>query len=154
MTSPRLNLIVIRSLDAVRLVAFYRMLGISFVEEQHGNGPVHWAADLDGLVLEVYPAKTPVVLLMISRRSLRFEGVVESWAVLESQGTSYSIAPAANHDERSHEAKGFKVGLHFGRVPDLAMLGFEILSAAGFGIDLGDHFSADAFSRIRHCLSL
>lgn len=58
MTSPRLNLIVIRSLDAVRLVAFYQMLGISFEEEQHGRGPVHWAADLDGLVLEIYPAKT------------------------------------------------------------------------------------------------
>ena len=34
------------------------MLGMSFQEEQHGSGPVHWAADLDGIVLEVYPAKS------------------------------------------------------------------------------------------------
>lgn len=37
---------------------FYELLGIHFQREQHGSGPVHWASDLDGLVLEVYPAKT------------------------------------------------------------------------------------------------
>ena len=34
------------------------MLGMSFQEEQHGSGPIHWAADLDGIVLEIYPAKS------------------------------------------------------------------------------------------------
>ena len=58
-SSPsRLNLIVIRSLEPGRTVAFYQMLGMSFQEEQHGSGPVHWAADVDGVVLEIYPAKS------------------------------------------------------------------------------------------------
>ena len=34
------------------------MLGMTFQQEQHGSGPVHWAADLDGIVLEIYPAKS------------------------------------------------------------------------------------------------
>lgn len=36
---------------------FYAGLGLSFVEEQHGAGPVHHAATLaDGTVIELYPA--------------------------------------------------------------------------------------------------
>ncbi|MCA9051631.1 MAG: bleomycin resistance protein, partial [Planctomycetaceae bacterium] len=27
--------------------------------EQHGKGPIHWAAELDALVMEVYPAQSP-----------------------------------------------------------------------------------------------
>ena len=54
----RLNLLVIRSLDPKRTVAFYESLGLRFQEEQHGNGPVHWAADIDGLVMEIYPARS------------------------------------------------------------------------------------------------
>lgn len=56
MTSPRLNLIVIRSSDPARTVAFYKALGLRFQEEQHGNGPIHWAAEFDSLVMEIYPA--------------------------------------------------------------------------------------------------
>ena len=58
MTSPRLNLIVIRSSDPARTVAFYKALGLSFQEEQHGKGPIHWAAEFDSLVMEIYPAKS------------------------------------------------------------------------------------------------
>jgi hypothetical protein len=50
MNAPRINLIVIRSLDPRRTVAFYKMLGMDFHEEYHGNGPVHWAAVLNRLV--------------------------------------------------------------------------------------------------------
>lgn len=36
---------------------FYTGLGLSFVREQHGEGPEHYAAELPGgLVLELYPA--------------------------------------------------------------------------------------------------
>ena len=56
--TSRMNLIVVRSLEPSRTLAFYKMLGLDFHEEQHGSGPVHWAADLDGLVLEIYPAKS------------------------------------------------------------------------------------------------
>ncbi|MGW0594791.1 VOC family protein [Streptosporangium sp. NPDC002607] len=36
--------------------AFYAGLGLSFVKEQHGAGPEHYAATLDGVVFELYPA--------------------------------------------------------------------------------------------------
>lgn len=37
---------------------FYAGLGLSFVHEQHGAGPAHYAAELrDGLVIELYPGK-------------------------------------------------------------------------------------------------
>ena len=39
-------------------MTFYKMLGMDFQEEQHGSGPVHWAAELDGVVLEIYAAKS------------------------------------------------------------------------------------------------
>lgn len=86
MTSPHLNLIVIRSLDAVRLVAFYQLLGISFKEEQHGRGPVHWAADLDGLVLEVYPAKTSDEVNEAVRLGFEIEDVIATVNALRSSG--------------------------------------------------------------------
>jgi catechol 2,3-dioxygenase-like lactoylglutathione lyase family enzyme len=35
---------------------FYASLGLDLLREQHGGGPVHYAAELpDGLVLEIYP---------------------------------------------------------------------------------------------------
>jgi lactoylglutathione lyase len=53
---PRLNLLVLRAADLDVTLSFYRALGLSFNEEQHGKGPVHYACELDGLVLEIYPA--------------------------------------------------------------------------------------------------
>lgn len=36
--------------------AFYAGLGLVFAKEQHGTGPEHYAAELPGLVFELYPA--------------------------------------------------------------------------------------------------
>lgn len=58
MTPPRLNLLVIRSEEPARAVNFYELLGLRFQEEQHGKGPVHWAAQSVGLVMEIYPARS------------------------------------------------------------------------------------------------
>lgn len=55
MNAPQVNLIVVRSIEPSRSVEFYKMLGMEFQEEQHGSGPAHWAPDIDGIVLEVYP---------------------------------------------------------------------------------------------------
>ena len=57
-STSRLNLIVIRSVEPSRTMTFYKMLGMKFQEEKHGRGPVHWAADLDGVTPEIYPAKS------------------------------------------------------------------------------------------------
>ncbi len=47
---------VIRAEDPARLRDFLAAFGLAFVEEKHGDGPVHWACQgPDGRVLEVYP---------------------------------------------------------------------------------------------------
>lgn len=53
-TSAALLVIYTQQLGACR--AFYAGLGLRLVEEQHGSGPIHYAAELPGLVLELYPA--------------------------------------------------------------------------------------------------
>lgn len=54
----RVSLLVLytEQLDACR--SFYADLGLPFVREQHGAGPVHYAAELfNGLVIEIYLGK-------------------------------------------------------------------------------------------------
>lgn len=36
---------------------FYETVGLAFVEERHDEGPVHYACDFQGIVLEIYPLK-------------------------------------------------------------------------------------------------
>jgi predicted enzyme related to lactoylglutathione lyase len=74
-SSPSLNLIVVRSFDPARTVTFYESLGIRFQEEQHGKGPVHWAVNLDGLVLEVYPAKAEKEVDQTTRLGFEVEDI-------------------------------------------------------------------------------
>lgn len=52
-----LNLIVLRTAQMDAMLAFYRALGLNFIEEQHGKGPVHYACEIDSLVIEIYPAE-------------------------------------------------------------------------------------------------
>lgn len=51
----KLNLLVIRSAQPAVLAAFYTQLGINFEYHRHGTGPLHYAAAINGLVLEIYP---------------------------------------------------------------------------------------------------
>jgi predicted enzyme related to lactoylglutathione lyase len=51
-----LTLLVLKTNRLDELVGFYETLGIAFGEEQHGNGPRHYAGKLGDLVLELYPA--------------------------------------------------------------------------------------------------
>lgn len=53
----KLNLLVLRCRDLDVSKAFYEQLGFSFEKEQHGSGPMHYVAELDGLVFELYPLK-------------------------------------------------------------------------------------------------
>jgi catechol 2,3-dioxygenase-like lactoylglutathione lyase family enzyme len=52
---PSLNLLVIRAENPQRLCEFYTALGLRFVREQHGAGPVHHASEIGGSVFEIYP---------------------------------------------------------------------------------------------------
>ena len=51
----QLSLLVLRAKQPQELVAFYSLFGCRFAQEQHGNGPVHYACELGPSVLEIYP---------------------------------------------------------------------------------------------------
>ncbi|MEX1028309.1 MAG: VOC family protein [Candidatus Paceibacterota bacterium] len=86
MTSPRLNLLVIRSQEPNRTVRFYELLGLRFQEEQHGKGPVHWAAEVDGVVVEVYPAQSKGEVDRSTRLGFDLDDVESVVASLRDQG--------------------------------------------------------------------
>lgn len=48
--------LVMRTKDADKLKIFYETIGLSFVKEQHGEGPWHYSCMLGNFVLEIYPA--------------------------------------------------------------------------------------------------
>jgi len=51
-----LNLLVIWSQVLTDLVKFYNLLGLNLQPEQHGNGPIHYTAQLSGnTIFEIYP---------------------------------------------------------------------------------------------------
>ena len=55
MNAVKLNLLVLKTHQLDRLRAFYGVMGIAFVEEKHGEGPLHLAARVGDVVVELYP---------------------------------------------------------------------------------------------------
>lgn len=51
----QLSLLVLKTHQVEALRSFYEAIGLAFVEEQHGSGPVHYAAELGATVVELYP---------------------------------------------------------------------------------------------------
>lgn len=51
------NLLVVRSPDIHRAVTFYKAIGMTFDLHSHGNGPQHYACEVDNFVFEIYPEK-------------------------------------------------------------------------------------------------
>lgn len=52
----KLNLVVLRSADIEAARSFYECFDMSFQRHRHGQGPAHYAAERDDIVLEIYPA--------------------------------------------------------------------------------------------------
>ncbi|WP_269582152.1 VOC family protein [Roseibium sp. Sym1] len=52
-----LSFITLHARDIEVTASFYRPLGLDFVEERHGSGPLHLASETAGLALEIYPAE-------------------------------------------------------------------------------------------------
>lgn len=52
-----LEYLVLRCRDLERTRLFYEALGLRFTAERHGGGSEHWACEVGGVVLELYPAK-------------------------------------------------------------------------------------------------
>jgi lactoylglutathione lyase len=50
-----LSLLVLKTHQLEALRRFYGTLGIEFVEERHGQGPLHFAGCAGDTVLEIYP---------------------------------------------------------------------------------------------------
>lgn len=51
----KLTLLVLRCEDIDRAASFYSVFGFEFETEKHGSGPEHLSADVDGVVVELYP---------------------------------------------------------------------------------------------------
>lgn len=50
------NTLVIKSKDIEKTRTFLSSFGLVFVEEKHGEGPIHFSTtSSDGKVLEIYP---------------------------------------------------------------------------------------------------
>jgi len=50
-----IDLLVLRCGELLASKQFYEQLGFSFVEEQHGCGPMHYSSENVGFVFELYP---------------------------------------------------------------------------------------------------
>jgi lactoylglutathione lyase len=82
---PALSLVVLQSSNVEAAKEFYSLLGLAFVEEQHGNGPRHFAAVLGAIVLEIYPcqgSKPPVPV----RIGFRVPSLDKTLEVLRNRG--------------------------------------------------------------------
>lgn len=55
MTDVSLRLLVLKTHNALEVVAFYESLGLTFTEEHHGKGPLHHSAPLGDGIMEIYP---------------------------------------------------------------------------------------------------
>ena len=53
----KISLLVIRCKDIEASKSFYQDLGLSFVKEKHGNGPMHYSCEHEDCVFELYPNK-------------------------------------------------------------------------------------------------
>lgn len=55
MADVSLRLLVLKTHDIAPVVEFYQSLGLTFAEERHGQGPLHYSAPLGDGVFEIYP---------------------------------------------------------------------------------------------------
>ena len=48
---------VLRTPLVDQTLEFFEQLGLTFVQEKHGQGPVHYACEQNGNVFEIYPSR-------------------------------------------------------------------------------------------------
>lgn len=91
--APALKLLVLKTLQLDRLLAFYSTLGIRFVEERHGTGSLHYSATVGGTVFEIYPATTLDLLDSGSRLGFNVANLMKTVESLCSLGTAIVSEP-------------------------------------------------------------
>ena len=50
-----MEIFVIKTEEVERTLKFFTQLGLTFVQEQHNNGPIHYACEQNRVVFEIYP---------------------------------------------------------------------------------------------------
>jgi hypothetical protein len=81
-----LCLLVVRSHRPEGLREFLRALGLEFVTEQHGTGPVHYATRVGGLVLKIYPEGQTEIVASAHRLGFAVASLAETIPRLEAAG--------------------------------------------------------------------
>jgi lactoylglutathione lyase len=95
-SSPSLNLLVLRAADIERTGSFYSVLGLSLVQEKHGCGPVHYSCDLGTMVLEIYPAGSIGAEPGTGMMGFTVSSLSHVLPMIESMGCSIVTAPASS----------------------------------------------------------
>jgi lactoylglutathione lyase len=88
----RLSLLVLKTHEVERLVTFYGLLGLTFDAEQHGKGPVHFAALLGELVLEIYPLDQRQTVDATTRVGFAVSAIADLLPKLEAAGV-FIVSP-------------------------------------------------------------
>jgi lactoylglutathione lyase len=89
-----LNLVVIRVADLDRSQQFFEALGLRFSREKHGNGPEHLAAELGGVVFEIYPRGSGPATVGV-RLGFQVASVEAAVSAVQQLGAEVATPPAA-----------------------------------------------------------
>ncbi|MBA3870097.1 MAG: VOC family protein [Anaerolineae bacterium] len=54
---PSMSLIVLRTVTLEPMLTFYQALGLTFVQEQHGTGAIHYSTQLGDVTMEIFPSE-------------------------------------------------------------------------------------------------
>jgi lactoylglutathione lyase len=95
--TPRLNLVVLRSSDIDRAMAFYSKLGLHFTKHRHGTGAEHYSAELGGAVFELYPENKGGPSSLGTRIGFAVSSVDESIRALADYPTAV-VSPAKDSE--------------------------------------------------------
>jgi predicted enzyme related to lactoylglutathione lyase len=93
MSTPRLNLLVLRTGQPDLLRAFYAAIGLDFAVEKHGDGPTHHAARHGDLVLELYPLAEGTTVDATTRLGFAVAGLDAMLKTLEAAGAEVMSRP-------------------------------------------------------------
>jgi catechol 2,3-dioxygenase-like lactoylglutathione lyase family enzyme len=94
MASVSLRLLVLKTPQVDRLRDFYQAIGIELAEEQHGNGPVHYAGQVGNAVLEIYPMKNEGGTAdTTTRLGFAVERLAEVVQALRDAGATFTSEP-------------------------------------------------------------
>jgi len=81
-----MNLLVLKSPDIDQTASFYRLLGLCLERHQHDSGPWHYAAQLNGMVFEIYPGKAETNVSSGTRLGFEVNDLDDTLDELRRQG--------------------------------------------------------------------